>query len=293
MVGAVTSLPAVRPVTHSIRLGVIAKFLPLEKVREVLAKPREPAFTSGICRPMLSRTTLLRWRGTGDPPPGVCWRVSNGCSPSWSASRWPAGRKSRRRAPVGAESLCRIYAGMVGPIAGKNTKESRCRDWRLVSLDGSSLHVADTKENEPAFGRPRASCRENASPRPRSWPYLRTEHMCCRTRTRASLQPAKSATAHGVELSSPNCSGSRSHYASGKRPSSRRPLSPPNRLVRRSRVLAPLQRVKRSWAICLLAPLHRHREARGRRLPPCGRRSSIHGASCPKTAGWRARDGSS
>jgi hypothetical protein len=38
------------------------------------------------------------------------------------------------------------------------------REWRLVSLDGSCLAVADTEENRTAFGRPRASRGVSAFP---------------------------------------------------------------------------------------------------------------------------------
>ena len=51
---------------------------------------------------------------------------------------------------------------MVAPIAGKRTKGAWYRQWRLVSLDGSTLDVADTRENEKAFGRPGAG-RGNAA----------------------------------------------------------------------------------------------------------------------------------
>ncbi len=39
--------------------------------------------------------------------------------------------------------------------------------WRLVSLDGSSLHVADTAENDIAFGYPGASRAEGSFPQAR------------------------------------------------------------------------------------------------------------------------------
>jgi hypothetical protein len=52
----------------------------------------------------------------------------------------------------------------VGPIAVKKTKGAWYRDWHVVSMDGSTLDIADTKENEAAYGRPGASRGESAFP---------------------------------------------------------------------------------------------------------------------------------
>ena len=43
---------------------------------------------------------------------------------------------------------------MVQPIATPETRGAWHRDWRIVSVDGSTLDVADTQPNERAFGRP-------------------------------------------------------------------------------------------------------------------------------------------
>jgi hypothetical protein len=72
---------------------------------------------------------------------------------------------SQARGRLGPEPLRRLYASLVGPIAGKRTKGVWYRNWRLVSLDGSSLDVADTEENEKAFGRPGASRGVSAFPK--------------------------------------------------------------------------------------------------------------------------------
>jgi hypothetical protein len=53
----------------------------------------------------------------------------------------------------------------VAPIAEKRTKGAWYRDWRLISLDGSTLDTADTVENEKAFGRPGASRGSSAFPK--------------------------------------------------------------------------------------------------------------------------------
>ena len=50
------------------------------------------------------------------------------------------------------------------PVATRATKGAWYRTWRLVSLDGSSLDVADTAENGASFGYPGASRSESAFP---------------------------------------------------------------------------------------------------------------------------------
>ena len=57
-----------------------------------------------------------------------------------------------------------LHEEVVKPIAAETTKGAWYRRWRLVSLDGSTLEVADEKENEQAFGRPSASRGASAYP---------------------------------------------------------------------------------------------------------------------------------
>jgi hypothetical protein len=62
----------------------------------------------------------------------------------------------------------RLHDEVVRPIATRGRKRSTkgawYRQWRLVSLDGSTMDVADTRENETAFGRPGASRGKSAYP---------------------------------------------------------------------------------------------------------------------------------
>jgi len=72
---------------------------------------------------------------------------------------------SQARTRLGVEPVKRLHDETVGPIASKSTRGAWYREWRLASLDGSTLDVADTKENEGAFGRPGASRGSSAYPR--------------------------------------------------------------------------------------------------------------------------------
>src|SRR6516225_6201080 len=68
---------------------------------------------------------------------------------------------SRRRLRSVGSSFCALQA----PIAGKRTKGAWYWQWRLVSLDGSTLAVADTADNDKAFGRPGSSRGSSAFPK--------------------------------------------------------------------------------------------------------------------------------
>ena len=74
---------------------------------------------------------------------------------------------SQARARLGWEPLERLYRDCVHPIASERTQGARYRDWRLVSVDGTTLDVADTEANAAAFGRPGASRGTSAFPRVR------------------------------------------------------------------------------------------------------------------------------
>ncbi len=90
--------------------------------------------------------------------------------------RWPldpsvqvkvAGKSgiSQARSRLGAGPVKKLYDAVVAPIAEQRTQGAWYRQWRLVSLDGSSLDVADTAENDKAFGRPGASRGSTAYPK--------------------------------------------------------------------------------------------------------------------------------
>jgi len=82
------------------------------------------------------------------------------------AARLSSGKSgiSQARGRLGAEPMMRLHDAVVSPVATKQTKGAWYKGWRLVSLDGSTLDVADTRANEQAFGRPGASRGSSAYP---------------------------------------------------------------------------------------------------------------------------------
>ncbi|HEX2288702.1 MAG TPA: transposase, partial [Pseudonocardiaceae bacterium] len=71
---------------------------------------------------------------------------------------------SQARRRLGEAPLRRLYEELAQPIATRASKGAWYRDWRLVSLDGSCLEVADTEANRTEFGLPGASRGESAFP---------------------------------------------------------------------------------------------------------------------------------
>jgi hypothetical protein len=74
---------------------------------------------------------------------------------------------SQARTRLGWEPIEALHDEIVQPIATERTKGAWFRTWCLVSLDGSTLDVADTQENREAFGRPGASRGKSAYPQVR------------------------------------------------------------------------------------------------------------------------------
>jgi len=60
---------------------------------------------------------------------------------------------SKARARLGPEPLAELFDRACVPLATPATRGAFYRDWRLVSLDGTTIDVADTPANAEAFGR--------------------------------------------------------------------------------------------------------------------------------------------
>lgn len=68
----------------------------------------------------------------------------------------PAGKSgiSQARKRLGEKPVRRLYEQTVKPIATKETQGAFYRGWHVTAMDGSSMEVPDTPENQEAFGRP-------------------------------------------------------------------------------------------------------------------------------------------
>jgi Insertion element 4 transposase N-terminal/Transposase DDE domain len=170
MARTVAALPAGSRITDYISLGVVAKFFPPTKVREILQQTKRASVRQRdlpahvvvyyvIAMALYMRSSyreVLRCLLEG-----VQWLLDP------SAPLKVAGKSgiSQARRRLGAEPLRILYQAVVGPIAESRTQGAWYRQWRMVSLDGSTLDVADTVENDKAFGRPGASRGSAAYPK--------------------------------------------------------------------------------------------------------------------------------
>src|SRR5579863_2486343 len=71
---------------------------------------------------------------------------------------------SPARTRLGWQALRQLHDAVVRPIAVPTTRGAWYHRWRLVSLDGSTLDVADEAANTAAFGRPGSSRGDSAYP---------------------------------------------------------------------------------------------------------------------------------
>lgn len=81
---------------------------------------------------------------------GLSWE--SGWQSSWEVPSKVAIYKARQR--LGREPLELLFKAVAAPLASVSTRGAFYRGLRLVSLDGTCLDVADTPQNDEAFGRP-------------------------------------------------------------------------------------------------------------------------------------------
>jgi Insertion element 4 transposase N-terminal/Transposase DDE domain len=168
MAGTLAGLPAGIRLSDHISLGVIARTLPMEEVRRVLAETgkaseRERDLPAHVMVYYAIALSLYMTASTRE----VLRCLLEGLRWLWGTGAVRVAGKSgisQARVRLGEAPLRRLYERVVRPIATPATKGAWYRAWRLVSLDGSCLDVADTEANGAAFGRPGASRGESAFP---------------------------------------------------------------------------------------------------------------------------------
>ena len=168
MAGVPAGLPAGIRLSDHISLGVIARAVPPERVRDVLvetgtASERERDLPAQVMVYYVIALALYMGSSTRE----VLRCLLEGLRWLWGAEAVKVAGKSgisQARSRLGEAPLRRLYARLVHPIATRASKGAWYRDWRLVSLDGSCLDVADTAANRAAFGMPGASRGASAFP---------------------------------------------------------------------------------------------------------------------------------
>jgi hypothetical protein len=89
---------------------------------------------------------------------GLAW--ASGWAQSWHVPTKAALFKARQR--LGHEPLKALFGEVAMPLATERTRGAWYRGWRLMSIDGTCLDVADTPANDAEFGRPGSGRGEGA-----------------------------------------------------------------------------------------------------------------------------------
>lgn len=168
MARTIAGLPEGTRVADYVSLGVVAKAFPLKTVRGILeatgrASQRERELPAHVMVYYVIALALYMQ---------VSYREVLRCL--LEGMRWlaepdatfrPAGASaiSQARRRLGEAPLRRLYDEVVGPIGTPETPGAGYRGRRLVTLDGTTFDIGDTKPNEVAFGRPASSRGANAT----------------------------------------------------------------------------------------------------------------------------------
>ncbi len=166
----VASLPAGSRITDYISLGVVAKTFPLEKIGAALAATgkesvRQRDLPAHVVVYYVIALALYMQSSYREVLrcllEGIQWLVEPGAGINVAGNSGI----SQARTRLGWEPVRQLHDEVVRPVAVAATKGAWYRAWRLISVDGSTLDVADEKGNNEAFGRPGASRGESAYPK--------------------------------------------------------------------------------------------------------------------------------
>jgi Insertion element 4 transposase N-terminal/Transposase DDE domain len=168
MAGVPAGLPAGVRLSDHISLGVIARAVPPGRVRQVLAETgRASERERDLPAQAMVYYAIALALYMGSSTREVLRCLLEGLRWLWGAEAVKVAGKSgisQARSRLGEAPLHRLYEALVQPIATPASKGAWYRNWRLVSLDGACLDVADTEANRAAFGGPKASRGESAFP---------------------------------------------------------------------------------------------------------------------------------
>ena len=155
---------------ESAGIGVLAEAFPLETVRAILkATDREGRRKRLLPASMMVYYIIALGLFVGVGCREVLRRLLEGAGWIWperiQVATDSAITQARQR--LGYKPIEVLYNESVGPIAKKSTRGAWFRSWRVVALDGFIVDVAESEENEKAFGRPGASRGHSAYPQVR------------------------------------------------------------------------------------------------------------------------------
>ncbi len=172
MARTIGRLPSGSRITDYISLGVITKTIRLAVIEEILkrsgkASKRQRDLPAHVVVYYVIALALYMQSSYREVLrcllEGIQWLVN----PRGALKVAGKSGISQARTRLGCEPVKQVHDEIVKPIAIKSTRGAWYRGWRLVSLDGSTMEVADEKENREAFGRPGANRGKSAYPQVR------------------------------------------------------------------------------------------------------------------------------
>lgn len=196
-------LPTGQRITDYISLGVIAKYFPRPTIDDVLRQTnresvRERDLPAHVVVYYVIALALYMQSSYREVlrclVEGLHWLADPSLAPR------VAGKSgiSQARTRLGAAPLRALYDTVARPVANEKTQGAWYRHWRLMSLDGSTLDVADTTGNAATFGRPSNQRGTGAYPKIRFVTLLECgTHVLCNARM-SGYQTSETALAAEV-----------------------------------------------------------------------------------------------
>jgi len=169
MARTLAGLPKGSRITDYISLGVVAKTFPMATVKSVLdatgrSSRRQRELPAHVVVYYVIALALYMQSSYREVLrcllEGIQWLLN----PTARIKVTGKSGISQARTRLGVEPLKQLHDQIVRPIAIGATKGAWYGGWRVVSLDGSTLEVADEDANDAAFGRPVAQRGKSAFP---------------------------------------------------------------------------------------------------------------------------------
>lgn len=145
-------------VSDYISLGILTKAFPRDRIDRILLETRRSSIRT---RSLPAHVTMyyvialaLFMQQSYDAVlrclfEGIRWLQFNGVRIAYASPS----AVSRARERLGVAPVKQLYEETVAPVASRGTPGAWYRGWRVVSLDGSTLDVADTQANAAHWGR--------------------------------------------------------------------------------------------------------------------------------------------
>jgi Insertion element 4 transposase N-terminal/Transposase DDE domain len=150
-----------------IGIGVLAEAFPLESVRAILkATGREGTRKRLLPASMMVYYVIALGLFVSVGCREVLRRLLDGAMWIWPDQVRVATESAitQARQRLTAEPIEALYRERVQPIATKKTRDAWYGRWRVVTIDGFTMDVAESEENVAVFGRPGASRGKSAYP---------------------------------------------------------------------------------------------------------------------------------